>query len=43
MLIFELLENMHNIGASDLHLGVGSPPIFRINGRLKALNFPPPY
>jgi twitching motility protein PilT len=41
MLIFELLENMHNVGASDLHLGVGSPPIFRINGKLKALNFPP--
>jgi twitching motility protein PilT len=41
MLIFELLENMHDVGASDLHLGVGSPPIFRINGKLKALNFPP--
>ncbi|MEN3015491.1 MAG: type IV pilus twitching motility protein PilT [bacterium] len=41
MLIFELLENMHKFEASDLHLGVGSPPIFRIKGKLKALNFPP--
>lgn len=41
MLIFELLENMHKLEASDLHLGVGSPPIFRIKGKLKALNFPP--
>jgi len=41
MLIFELLENMHKLEASDLHLGVGSPPILRIKGKLKALNFPP--
>jgi len=41
MLIFELLENMSKLEASDLHLGVGSPPIFRIKGKLKALNFPP--
>ncbi|MFN3478334.1 MAG: type IV pilus twitching motility protein PilT [bacterium] len=41
MLIFDLLENMQKLEASDLHLGVGSPPIMRIKGKLKALNFPP--
>lgn len=41
MLIFELLESMHKLEASDLHLGVNSPPILRIKGKLKALNFPP--
>ncbi|MFN4220173.1 MAG: type IV pilus twitching motility protein PilT [bacterium] len=41
MLIFDLLENMQKLEASDLHLGVGSPPILRIKGKLKALNFPP--
>ncbi len=29
MLIFDLLENMHKLEASDLHLGVGAPPILR--------------
>ncbi len=27
-----LLANMHKVGASDLHLKVGSPPIYRVHG-----------
>ncbi len=34
MEITDLLHEMVNKKASDLHLRVGSPPIFRINGRL---------
>jgi Tfp pilus assembly pilus retraction ATPase PilT len=30
----ELLQLMVKRGASDLHLAVGSPPTFRIDGRL---------
>jgi twitching motility protein PilT len=35
--ITELLELMVEKGASDLHIGVTSPPILRINGRLIVL------
>jgi twitching motility protein PilT len=31
----ELLTNMLDKGASDLHLAVGAPPLFRIDGRIK--------
>jgi twitching motility protein PilT len=30
--IEKLLANMEKVGASDLHLKVGSPPIYRVNG-----------
>ena len=39
--IDKLLERMVQIKASDLHLGVGSPPIFRTNGTLTSLETPP--
>ncbi len=41
MIIFDLLANMIKAHASDLHLGVGSPPIIRINGKLHVVDFPP--
>jgi twitching motility protein PilT len=37
----KLLERMVQINASDLHLGVGSPPTFRTNGTLMSLEIPP--
>ncbi len=36
----ELLNEMINKGASDLHLTVGSPPQIRIDGKLTPLNYP---
>ncbi len=33
----ELLEQMVKMGASDLHLTVGSPPVVRIDGKLQRL------
>jgi twitching motility protein PilT len=30
----DLLKDMKSRGASDLHLSVGAPPMFRVNGRL---------
>ena len=40
--INELLKLAVSMGASDLHLRVGLPPVFRIDGRLKHQNeFPP--
>ena len=35
-----LLEGMAKIGASDLHLKVGSPPMFRVTGALKPVDHP---
>ncbi len=35
----ELLEQMVKMGASDLHLTVGSPPVVRVDGKLQRLNF----
>jgi len=35
----ELLEQMVKMGASDLHLTVGSPPVVRIDGKLQRLNY----
>ena len=37
----QLLEAMPNLGASDLHLTVGSPPMYRINGDLRPVDLPP--
>lgn len=34
----ELLEQMVKMGASDLHLTVGSPPVVRVDGKLQRLN-----
>jgi twitching motility protein PilT len=39
--IKQLLFNMGQYGASDLHLKVGLPPTFRIGGELKPLGLPP--
>jgi twitching motility protein PilT len=38
MEINELLKNAHSMGASDLHLKVGSHPVLRINGVLNSLS-----
>ena len=38
--IHELLEMMVERSASDLHLSVGSPPVLRIDGGLRATEFP---
>ncbi|MDH4157426.1 MAG: type IV pilus twitching motility protein PilT [candidate division Zixibacteria bacterium] len=35
----ELLEEMVKMGASDLHLTVGSPPVVRVDGKLQRLNY----
>ncbi len=32
--IDELLEHCVNVGASDLHLTVASPPVVRVHGKL---------
>jgi len=37
----ELLQLAVDEGASDLHLTVGTPPVLRISGRLRALDAPP--
>jgi twitching motility protein PilT len=34
----ELLEQMVQMGASDLHLTVGSPPVVRVDGKLARMN-----
>ena len=39
--IMKLLDGMGRMGASDLHLKVGSPPTYRIDGRLKFLQSDP--
>lgn len=39
--IQQLLEAMVNLGASDLHMTAGSPPMYRINGELRPVNCPP--
>lgn len=38
--IKHLLEAMVSLGASDLHVTVGSPPMFRIDGDLRPVNSP---
>jgi len=39
--LHSLLKVMVERGASDLHITVGAPPIYRIDGRLTPLNAPP--
>ena len=39
--ISDLLVQTKERGASDLHLKVGSPPTFRINGTLVRIDAPP--
>ena len=39
--ITDLLKEMVAKGASDLHLSVGSPPRFRIDGELRPTEYPP--
>jgi twitching motility protein PilT len=40
--IDELLTGMHELGASDLHLSAGSPPLVRLHGALHAMEELPP-
>ncbi len=35
----ELLEHMVKMGASDLHLTVGAPPVIRVDGKLQRLKY----
>jgi len=35
----ELLEEMVKMGASDLHLTVGTPPVVRVDGKLQRLSY----
>jgi twitching motility protein PilT len=37
----ELLRRVTEVGASDLHLKVGSPPMIRLDGELESLDEPP--
>src|SRR6266536_407454 len=37
----ELLRELVEMGASDLHLKVGSPPFYRVDGELRPSEFPP--
>jgi len=39
--ITEVLKQVVEVGASDLHLSVGVPPIVRVDGHLEALDYPP--
>ena len=41
MQIDKILELVVHKGASDLHVTVGSPPVVRLQGKLRALNTPP--
>ncbi|RMG10064.1 MAG: type IV pilus twitching motility protein PilT [Planctomycetota bacterium] len=41
MQIDKILDLVVDKGASDLHLAVGSPPVVRLQGKLRALNTPP--
>lgn len=36
-----LFNMMKQQGASDLHISSGAPPIFRLNGEMEKLNYPP--
>ena len=36
----QLLKNIHQHGASDLHLNVNVEPMLRIDGKLQPLNIP---
>ena len=37
----QLLSNMKTVGASDLHIKSGAPPVYRIMGKLTPINHPP--
>ncbi len=39
--ITEILKQVVAVGASDLHLSVGVPPVVRVDGHLEALDYPP--
>ena len=41
MNLHEMLKEMVERGASDLHLTVGAPPVFRLHGRITPLNETP--
>src|SRR3954467_3314562 len=36
----EIIKQVSELGASDLHMTVGAPPMVRLRGELKALDFP---
>ena len=39
--ITRFFQEMANLDASDLHLSVGLPPVFRVNGDLRPTSYPP--
>ena len=39
--IDSLFKMMKQQGASDLHISTGAPPLFRLNGEMEKLNYPP--
>ena len=39
--IDSLFKLMKQQGASDLHISTGAPPLFRLNGEMEKLNYPP--
>lgn len=39
--ITRFFQEMVNLDASDLHLAVGLPPVFRVNGDLRPTSYPP--
>jgi twitching motility protein PilT len=41
--LFAVLSNVAKLNASDIHLMVGHPPIYRVNGRLQRSSDFPPY
>ena len=39
--IQRLMEAMGRLSASDLHIKVGSPPFYRVDGELRPADLPP--
>ena len=39
--IDSMFKMMKQQGASDLHISTGAPPLFRLNGEMEKLNYPP--
>jgi twitching motility protein PilT len=37
----ELFEQCYNLGASDIHLKIGTPPVIRVKGKLSSLKLEP--
>jgi len=39
--LYDLLKNMTESGASDLHISTGTPPRLRVDGKLRVMDHPP--